>query len=54
MLNCAVFFATGIAESATCTVNDEVPGVVGVPEITPLGDNGFKPAGKLPCVRLQV
>jgi hypothetical protein len=35
MDSCAVAVICGLLESATCTVKLDVPGPVGVPEITP-------------------
>jgi hypothetical protein len=40
--------------SVTCTVNDTVPAVVGVPEITPVDAARFNPAGKEPELIDQV
>ena len=42
-------------ESITCTVNGEVPGVVGVPEMMPLFGSRFKPSGNVPeeCSRYK-
>ena len=42
----------GVVESCTCIVKLDVPAVVGVPEI--VAPDKFKPAGKLPAIRLQV
>ena len=44
-----LFFA-----SFTCTVNDELPAAVGVPEIAPDDAERLKPAGSAPAVMLQV
>jgi hypothetical protein len=41
------------AASVTCTVNETVPAVVGVPEITP-GDVRLNPAGNVPALTLQL
>ena len=41
-------------ESFTCTVNEELPDAVGVPEIKPDDAVRFKPAGSAPAVMLQV
>ena len=54
MASGAVAVAGGDSESLTCTVKFEVPGVVGVPEISPLLAFRVKPFGKLPWVMLQV
>ena len=40
-------------ESFTCTVNDELPAAVGVPDITPDDAERLKPAGSAPAVMLQ-
>ena len=45
--------AAGEEESVTCTVNVEVPAVVGVPEITP-DELRLSPAGRDPDVRDHV
>ena len=42
------------AASFTCTVNDTVPAVVGVPEITPVDATRLNPAGSVPALTLQV
>jgi hypothetical protein len=42
------------AASFTCTVNDTVPAVVGVPEITPVDATRFNPAGNAPALTLQL
>jgi hypothetical protein len=42
-----------LAESATATVNEEEPGVVGVPEITPVEEARDKPPGRLPVLTDQ-
>jgi hypothetical protein len=43
-----------LAASVTCTVNDDVPDVVGVPEMTPVDAVRLSPAGNVPAVMLQV
>ena len=43
-----------LAASVTCTVNEAVPAVVGVPEITPVDAARVSPAGKVPAVRVQL
>ena len=48
MLN--AFVAVLFAASVTCTVNDTVPAVVGVPEITPVDEARLNPAGKAPAL----
>ena len=40
--------------SFTCTVNDELPAAVGVPEMVPDDAARLKPAGRAPAVMLQV
>jgi len=47
ILNNSVSVAGGIAASATCTVNDDVPELLGVPAITPFVPR-LNPAGRLP------
>ena len=42
------------AASLTCTVNEELPDAVGVPESTPVDAARLKPAGSAPTVTLQV
>ena len=42
------------AASFTCTVNDDVPAVVGVPEITPVDAARLNPAGNVPALTLQL
>jgi hypothetical protein len=42
------------AASVTCTVNETVPAVVGVPEITPVVATRLNPAGSAPALRLQL
>jgi hypothetical protein len=43
-----------VAASVTCTVNDAVPEVVGVPEITPVEATRLRPAGRVPALIVQV
>jgi hypothetical protein len=43
-----------VAESRACTVKEEVPAVVGVPEITPVEAFKLNPAGNEPVVMLHV
>ena len=52
MLN--AFVAVLFAASVTFTVNETVPAVVGVPEITPVEAARLNPAGNVPALRLQV
>ena len=52
MLN--AFVAVLFAASVTFTVNDTVPAVVGVPEITPVDATRLSPAGNAPALTLQV
>ena len=40
--------------SVTLTVNEAVPAVVGVPEITPVEVTRLNPAGSAPALRLQL
>ena len=40
--------------SVTLTVNEAVPAVVGVPEITPVEVTRLNPAGSEPALRLQL
>jgi hypothetical protein len=54
MLSCLLAIVGVGAESVTCTVNVEVPGVVGVPEIAPVDELSDNPAGSVPTVTLQV
>ena len=42
------------AASFTCTVNDEVPAVVGVPDIAPVPAARLNPAGSDPALTLQL
>jgi hypothetical protein len=42
------------AASVTWTVNEAVPAVVGVPEITPVEATRLNPAGNVPALKLQV
>ena len=51
MLN--VLVAVLFAASFTCTVNETVPAVVGVPEITPVGAAKLSPAGRAPVLMLH-
>ena len=48
------FVPVPFAASFTCTVNDTVPAVVGVPEITPVDGTRLKPAGSDPALTLQL
>jgi hypothetical protein len=48
------FCATGVPESTTLKVSVLVPGVVGVPLITPDDAVRFRPAGRLPEAMLHV
>jgi hypothetical protein len=43
-----------LAASVTCTVNDAVPEVVGVPEITPVDAPRVMPVGRVPALTVQV
>jgi len=52
MLN--AFVAVLFSESLTCTVNEAVPAVVGVPEMTPVDAARLSPAGKAPALTLQL
>ena len=52
MLN--AFVPVLFAASVTCTVNDVVPAVVGVPEITPVAATRLNPAGSVPALTLQL
>ena len=52
MLN--AFVPVLFAASFTCTVNDTVPAVVGVPEITPVDATKLNPAGSVPALTLQL
>ena len=54
MLKAFVAVAGVAAESFTWTVNDTVPAVLGVPEITPVEAAKDKPVGSEPTVRLQL
>jgi hypothetical protein len=42
------------AASVTCTVNDTVPAVAGVPEIAPVDAAKLNPAGSVPAITLQL
>ena len=53
MLSCFVAVRTGLPESATWTVNVDVPVAVGVPEITP-PELRLKPLGRVPEAKLHV
>jgi hypothetical protein len=48
------FVAVLLAASLTCTVNDAVAAVVGMPEITPVDATRLSPAGRLPALTLQL
>ena len=48
-LNVCVAVSAGELESVTCTVNDDVPAAVGVPEIAPALES-VKPALSVPVV----
>jgi hypothetical protein len=52
MLNGIV--AVLFAASVTFTVNETVPAVVGVPEITPVDATRLNPAGNVPALTVQV
>lgn len=52
MLN--AFVPVLFAASVTCTVNEDAPVAVGVPEITPVEATKVRPAGKVPALRFQV
>jgi hypothetical protein len=52
MLN--TFVPVLFAASVTCTVNDTVPAVVGVPEISPVDAARLNPAGNVPALTLQL
>jgi len=43
-----------LAASVTWTVNEAVPAVVGVPEITPVDAARVSPAGKAPALTVQL
>jgi len=49
-----LFVAVLLLASFTCTVNEAVPDVVGVPEITPVEAAMLNPAGSAPEVTLHV
>ena len=49
-----LFVAVLLFASFTCTVNEAVPDVVGVPEITPVEEARLNPAGNAPDVMLHV
>jgi len=46
--------AAGMLESVTVMVKEDVPAVVGVPEITPVAPSNVSPAGRAPTVTAQV
>jgi hypothetical protein len=48
----AVF--VGVVASVTVTVKDDVPAVVGVPEITPVAATSASPPGRAPTVTDQL
>ncbi len=48
MLNALVAVCCGVLASAACTVKLNVPGVVGVPEMTPVLLFSVRPAGRGP------
>jgi hypothetical protein len=50
----AAAVATAAVLSCTCTTKFEVPGAVGVPEITPVVGEMFRPAGREPEAMLQL
>ena len=50
----SAFVPVLFAASFTCTVNDAVPAVVGVPEITPVAATRLNPAGSVPALTLQL
>jgi hypothetical protein len=50
----SAFVPVLFAASVTCTVNDTVPAVVGVPEITPVDAIRLSPVGNVPAVTLQL
>jgi len=52
MLN--AFVPVLFAASVTCTVNDTVPAVIGVPEITPVEAARVSPAGRVPALTVQL
>src|ERR1700737_1585315 len=54
MLNALVAVCCGVLASAACTVKLDVPGVVGVPEITPVPLFSDRPTGHVPKVTLHV
>jgi hypothetical protein len=49
-----VFVPVLFAASVTCTVNDTVPAVVGVPEIAPVDATRLSPVGNIPAVTLHL
>jgi hypothetical protein len=50
----SAFVPVLFAASVTCTVNDAVPAVVGIPEIAPVDATSVKPAGRVPALIVQV
>jgi hypothetical protein len=50
----SAFVPVLFAASVTCTVNDAVPAVVGVPEIAPVDATSVRPAGRVPALIVQV
>jgi hypothetical protein len=50
---CVAVWLVGSAESFTCTVNENVPAVVGIPVILPLAGFSTKPGGRAPEITLQ-
>jgi hypothetical protein len=50
----SAFVAVLLAASVIFTVNEMVPAVVGVPEITPAEAARLNPAGNVPVLRLQL
>ena len=49
-----VAVAVAVVASCTCTVKVDVPGAVGVPEITPVVGEIESPAGSVPDEMLQL
>jgi hypothetical protein len=49
-----VAFCAGLSESVTLTVKEKVPGVVGVPEITPVEALRASPGGREPALIAHV
>ncbi|MGD0922781.1 MAG: hypothetical protein ABSA70_13590 [Terriglobia bacterium] len=54
MVNCCCAESAGDPESVTCTVNVQLPVLVGVPEITPVDELSDNPGGSVPLMTLQV